>query len=109
MNDRFKFRGWFNNSMLGEVTPYSSKEVVVMQCTGLKDKNGKLIYEGDIINPFPESGAGELPAHWLQVVWSDFGFNFKRLNGKSTFHLLLKDGEYEITGNIYENPELLTK
>lgn len=68
------------------------REVVnikLMQSTNLFDKNGKEIFEGDIVKRFEED---EQPG---QVIWNDF--NCRAWNEK----------DLEIIGNIYENPELL--
>ena len=78
--------------------------VKLMQFTGLKDKNGKEIYEGDIC----ENGDWVPDAHayssWQEVVeWTegDAGFRGIYPNG---------DGmECVVIGNIYENPELLVQ
>ena len=74
------------------------KDCDLMQFTGLLDKNGKEIYEGDIIEY--EFSAGFDGTHRDEVVFRD---------GK--FLPMVADEEYsevEIIGNIYENPELLT-
>lgn len=74
-------------------------------CTGLKDKNGKLIYEGDIVYIAREEEnvtikwdsdlAGFTIVFMDKNVWSDFD-NFQ-------------SQELEVIGNIYEPPELLEK
>lgn len=88
---------------------------VVYQCTGLKDTNGKLIYEGDIVREsFGETGTYRVEyfvysAEWQYVNlddekpnWEMFSIQFEGMSenqGIST--------DLEIIGNIYENPELI--
>lgn len=67
----------------------------LMQCTGLRDKNGKLIYEGDIL----KSGI-----HCYQVVWHEGKFVLNK--GCKNYPIGGCD-LMEIIGNIHENPELL--
>ena len=68
----------------------------LMQFTNLKDKNGKEIYEGDILR----SPANE----FFEVFWNDTA-------GRWVFNGFCFDVEnlkfFEVIGNIYENPELL--
>lgn len=76
----------------------------IMQYTGLKDKNGKEIYEGDIIEyPFETLGAtGGV------IEWCKGGFTIKLLHTVSGYHQNIWTNDmYEIIGNIYENKELL--
>lgn len=81
----------------------------VQQFTGLKDKNGKEIYEGDIVNIFNHNQAEEV---MYEPCGTAFGF-FKHDSASredGTFEVLSDytgcDG-YEIIGNIFENNELL--
>jgi uncharacterized phage protein (TIGR01671 family) len=72
-----------------------------MQFTGLKDKNGKEIYEGDVINDSADT---------LEVIYNSskgisVGWYVK--NNTTYLPLCVEQGDYmEIIGNIYENPEL---
>lgn len=80
--------------------------VVLMQYTGLKDKNGVEIYEGDIV----QSKSVDGPLLW-QVVWGELdvltGFDYVPIGHSfSSVHNRL-DENCEVIGNIYENPELL--
>lgn len=74
----------------------------LMQYTGLKDKNGKEIYEGDLL----KDGKGVGEVKWVQ---EHCAFLIRTLN-PHMYHYLESDErltESEVTGNIYENPELL--
>ena len=78
------------------------------QYTGLKDKNGKEIYEGDVVRIWadPKDYNGYKGHNYIGVVeWDEFILGFILSDGHG-----LKDFEFiEIVGNIYENPELLNK
>jgi uncharacterized phage protein (TIGR01671 family) len=72
---------------------------VFMQFTGLKDKNGKEIYEGDIVR----SEWNDEPTD-AEVIFVDGGFWLTENDGSHYWPL---DKNREIIGNIYENPELV--
>ncbi|EPZ47735.1 YopX family protein [Alicyclobacillus acidoterrestris] len=70
----------------------------IMQYTGLRDKYGKDIYEGDIIRSYDEFGK---PFPWLSVV--SYSTQQARFMGIAPDYINLQ----EVIGNIYENPDLL--
>ncbi len=81
----------------------------IMQFTGLKDKNGKEIYEGDIVKDKPE----EMKEIIYQIKWNEFcaRFDLWWKDGSSCIKSDLVDSPtcYEVIGNIYENPEIITQ
>ena len=120
-----KFRVAFKNNILGEVgsidfvdetvtIPVYDKvdgiyigdsvlglnQVTLMQSTGLFDKNGKEIFDGDIVYAYSE-GARLIGA----IEYFDNAYCIKTKNG--VYNSLWTNAEYyEVVGNVFENPEL---
>ncbi len=101
-----KFRAWDNVNYMS--TPFTfmeiqsgiigfTSEAIIMQYTGLKDKNGKEIFEGDIINAKWKDGQHIGIEKCPNIIPNGFHFYEE-----------MDDIDCEVIGNIYENHELLT-
>lgn len=85
----------------------------ICQCTGLRDKNGKLIWENDIVNGSIKRGAA---FYGCLVLWNEckarfdvraFGCNFPMTLDECTDDISMSGFDYEVVGNNFDNPELL--
>jgi len=76
--------------------------IVLQQYTGLKDKNGKEIYEGDIIEWDAFTGCKIKKRRRTEV-----GYYIREWASEFTFPTIMHKKSLEVIGNIYENKELL--
>jgi hypothetical protein len=113
MNREIKFRFWTGVRMVNHKTlvddnyriaQLRSSLYVAMQYTGLKDKNGVEIYEGDIL---------ENPSFKKRVVvWFENGFHAQSINNSQARLIPLSVGflkNKEVVSNIHQNPELVNQ
>ena len=75
------------------------KPYVLIQYTGLKDKNDVEIYEGDIVRYFKNELA--------VIVYQNGGVDIRSLSWRDCEPIQRRLGEIEVIGNIYENKDLL--
>jgi uncharacterized phage protein (TIGR01671 family) len=85
------------------ITHGDGMDLILMQYTGLKDKNGKEIYEGDIVKC---ENNDLLTIDW-NYKFASFCLNKKGWMYSHYFGEALEHNKVEIIGNIYENLELL--
>ena len=102
-----------SNGDLGFEKWYRVDPSTICQCTGLKDKNGKLIWENDIVNGSIKRGAA---FYRCLVLWNECkarfdvraqGCNFPMTLDECTDDISMSGFEYEVVGNKFDNPELL--
>lgn len=120
-NPNFNKPGWWdwNNYILQKYHSLSGifedEHFVPCQYTGLKDRNGKEIYEGDVVKT-NKNHASIIGGQWIEydkgvVTWLREGFNIcqKEIGSNELHHYVVChccSAGLEIIGNVFENPKL---
>jgi uncharacterized phage protein (TIGR01671 family) len=103
---------------MGHMVSHKIDPDTVGECTGLKDKNGKLIFEGDLLKPFDDeidkivvefySGVFMLSLYGDRGYMTEYGWECEGNSGVFECEPLESYGaDVEIIGNIHDNPELM--
>lgn len=109
MSRVLKFRGWDKSDNSGFYNHISLEEMIrcdfdIMQFTGLLDKNGAQIFEGDIVHGGTVLSNGKS----VRVVkFCDVTAGFKFIEGDRQYSMMQSSDCVEIIGNIHQQPELL--
>lgn len=99
------FRWRFNHSNENVDMEYIN---TLEQCTGLKDKNGRLIYEGDIVRVIEKCITNTLDRNYPMLFNEKTAkFGFKHPDGHFFYFTNNDDFSYEVIGNIHNNADLL--
>ena len=131
MSNRFKFRVWNKKESRYDNESYvvvsdgllyghnyglyivNQESFIIQQYTGVKDKNGKEIYEGDILSYKQHLHNTSIKSDKKDyIVYDNAMFCFKSDFGTQSFGGGMSNAgreEFEVIGNIFENPELLAK
>ena len=124
MEDRYLFRGktiigdwvqgflaskddkWYIGNKAGRPLAFEIRPETICQCTGLKDKNGKLIWENDVMTAHLDDDYPE-DETYIRILWHGSGFYSKEKGSEDMLQVGEFDQEYfEVCGNIFDNPEL---
>lgn len=101
---------WYISNNAGRPFAFEIRPDTICQCTGLKDKNGKLIWENDIVAYWDsystENGLAEADCIG-KVVWDDETISFQVTNRLSAESYEVLGDECSVIGNVFDNPELL--
>lgn len=103
--DEQVIKATYNN---GNVVKDDLKNYVLMQSTGLMEKNGKEIFEGDILSIETDEENVRVEVSW-DSKHALFVFDSKKYNAKEALGELFEDNPYpfKIIGNVWEDPELV--
>ena len=117
MNDRFKFRAWYDGRYIykdlcdsnyytedGKCIGLANtlpNDLPWEQCTGLKDKNEKLIYEGDLIKSPSNSHVLEV-FRYIDGTYMTREYRKNGYNELPLYHFVAGEYGIEIVGNIHE-------
>ncbi len=98
---------WYTSGDYSEVCEVyeDNEKIMQMQFIGLKDKNSKEIYEGDILRD--KNQAVCVVGFGADMDNVTFGFRLEYLQTVNSYCIEPSLVEFEVIGNIYENPELL--
>ena len=104
--DEWYLRTSISGGVVGDRHSFKGEETdrfILMQYTGLKDKHGKEIYEGDLLRT---STLRAMKPVDIEMTWADAGFEGRDIATRDEYLVAYGNAlQWEVIGNIYENPE----